>query len=223
MGLLIDMKKPNIVHIEAIKRVNEENTKLNEKEIAKLPAKIEMAYSIQFKEIAREIKKKIELKGIKVLGFYQVLGCTRIKNSNNKLNLAILLIGSGKFHALNIGLQRENVYIYSNGIIEKIKSEEVERLKQQKKAKIVGFLSSKRIGIIISTKPGQEKLKLAERLAERIRRKYKDKKTYLFISNNIDVNGLENFEIDFWINTACPRLQEDSSKVISVDEIQDFL
>ncbi len=76
------------------------------------------------------------------------------------------------------------------------------------------FLNAEKVGILISTKPGQENLKKALSL----RTKLKDKKSYLFINNNIDLKEFENFGIDSWVNTACPRLDFDSS-VINIDDL----
>ena len=69
------------------------------------------------------------------------------------------------------------------------------------------FLAGKNIGILISTKPGQKyplnKLRFLEK-------KYPDKKFYFFVADHIDINQFQNFPfIDAWINTSCPRLEED--------------
>jgi diphthamide biosynthesis enzyme Dph1/Dph2-like protein len=63
---------------------------------------------------------------------------------------------------------------------------------------------------LVSTKPGQENLKKA--IA--IKNKLKNKDSYLFIGDEIDTKQLENFpNIQSWINTACPRLDFDSSVI----------
>jgi len=65
------------------------------------------------------------------------------------------------------------------------------------------FLNSEKIGILISTKPGQENLKKALSL----KNKLKNKKSYFFLADEIDTRQFENFsDINAWINTACPRL-----------------
>ncbi len=64
------------------------------------------------------------------------------------------------------------------------------------------FLNAEKVGILISTKPGQENLKRAIELKKRL----KDKKFYLFLCNEIDARQFENFDIQAWINTGCPRM-----------------
>ena len=69
----------------------------------KLPINIVITYSIQYKELAINIKK-ILAKKHKILLFSQVLGCSILNLP--KSTEAILLIGSGKFHALSLALER---------------------------------------------------------------------------------------------------------------------
>jgi 2-(3-amino-3-carboxypropyl)histidine synthase len=74
-------------------------------------------------------------------------------------------------------------------------------------ASYLKFLNAEKIGILVSTKPGQENLKKALSL------KLKNKKSYLFLSNNIDIREFENFGINSWVNTACPRMDFDSGVI----------
>ena len=50
-----------------------------------------------------------------------------------------------------------------------------------------------------------------------IKNKLKDKQTYLFVSNNLNPSEFENFEIESWVNTACPRLDMDASIINAED------
>ena len=61
-----------------------------------LPKELFLAYSIQYKQIAEQIKSILEKRKTKISGFQQVLGCSKLNPSS-----AILLIGSGRFHAKN--------------------------------------------------------------------------------------------------------------------------
>ena len=43
-----------------------------------------------------------------------------------------------------------------------------------------------------------------------LEKKYPKKHFYIFVADMIDINQFNNFSfIDAWINTACPRLEED--------------
>jgi diphthamide biosynthesis enzyme Dph1/Dph2-like protein len=197
------------MYVEARKKEKLNLEKLEELE-KKLPPIIYMAYSIQYKELAEDIKKNIRKK---VTGFSQVLGCSKIKTSS-----PILLISSGRFHALNLALQGNKVYIFDNFSIKEIDSKEIESIKMKEKAKYLKLLASDNIGILVSTKNGQENFKLAEKIKIKIEKKGKN--ASIFIADNINLNELENFSCDIWINTACPGLSLDSDKIINQNYIK---
>jgi diphthamide biosynthesis enzyme Dph1/Dph2-like protein len=186
-----------------------------------LPKELFLAYSIQYKSLAELIRTELESKKYKISGFQQVLGCSKLKL---KQGLAILLVGTGRFHALNLALQNTGrVFVFDEGNISEIKQEEIDLLKKQKRVQLNKFVLANKLGILISTKPGQENSKKAEQLKERITKKYPKKSVYFFVSNNINVNEFENFDIDFWINSACPGLTNDTQKIANIDDILDFL
>jgi diphthamide biosynthesis enzyme Dph1/Dph2-like protein len=179
----------------------------------KLPRDLAIAYSIQYQEIANEIKSILSKKH-NISNFIQVLGCSKPKFSKN--TKAILLISSGKFHAISLAKESKiPVFILELDKLNKISKKEIEYLEKKQKASYLKFLNSDKIGILISTKPGQENLQKALDL----KKKLKNKKTYLFLNNQIDINEFENFpDIQSWINTACPRLDFDA-KIINFNEI----
>ena len=187
--------------------------------IAELPKELFLAYSIQYKQEAEAIKKQLESNKFKISGFQQVLGCSKLKS-----RLPILLIGSGKFHALNLALQNKvPVFIYNNSVISEIDQKDIEKLKQKTKAALNIFFSTGKIGILVSTKAGQENLKQAEQLKIKIESKFPEKRVYILVSNHINISEFENFDIGFFINTACPGLLNDSPKIINTEDILSFL
>ena len=179
-----------------------------------LPKNIALAYSVQYEKQAKQIKYFLE-KNHKITFFSQVLGCSKPnfpKNTN-----VILLITDGKFHAFSLATESKlPVYVFENSSLKKISKEETEKFEKKQKASYLKFLNAEKIGILISTKPGQENLKRALYL----KKKLKSKKSYLFISNNIDAKEFENFSIDSWLNTACPRLDMDSN-IINMNKLKE--
>ncbi|MBA7675377.1 hypothetical protein ES703_83610 [subsurface metagenome] len=195
----------------------------------KLPKNIAIAYSIQYKDIAFEIKNILSSgsqrrangkftslsKTHKITKLVQVLGCS--KPSFPKNTQAILLISSGKFHAIPLTLEAKlPIYILEHNVLRKISKQDIESFKKRQKASYLKFLNADEIGILVSTKPGQQNLKKALELKKKI----KNKKSYLFISNNIDINEFENFRLNCWVNTACPRLDMESNSIINMDKIE---
>jgi 2-(3-amino-3-carboxypropyl)histidine synthase len=189
------------------------NQEINEEKISKLnlPINIAIAYSIQYKEIALKIKNILS-KNHKITSMVQVLGCSSPKFPRE--TKAIILVSSGKFHGISLAATTEiPVYILEQNEIKKISQEEVDLFHKRKKVSYLKFLNAEKVGILISTKPGQENLKKSLNL------KLKNKNSYLFISNNIDTKEFENFGINSWINTACPRLDFDSS-IINIQDLE---
>ncbi|GAI52850.1 unnamed protein product, partial [marine sediment metagenome] len=99
----------------------------------------------------------------------------------------------------------------------KISNKEIKQLKAKRKTTLIKFLKADKIGILVSTKPGQENLQKAIRLKKQLEKK--GKQPYIFLSNNIDTSQFENFNIGSWVNTACPGLVFDNSEIININEL----
>ncbi len=196
-----------VMFIEAKRKLNDaENINFDA-----LPKQVFLAYSIQYKKLAEKVRKKL---GKRVVGFSQVLGCSQLKSKH-----PILLIGSGRFHALQLALQGNMVYILEDKI-RKLQEKEVEKFKARRKTALSRFLFSSKIGILVSYKPGQEKLESALKLKRKLKKQGKD--ATLFLADNININELENYDIESWVNTACPALLLDSLKtrILNIEELK---
>jgi len=129
----------------------------------------------------------------------------------------ILLISDGKFHAVSLAYESKlPVYLFNRNNLQKISKEEISVLEKKQKGAYLKYLNAEKIGILISTKPGQENLKRAIEFAK----SQKTKDSYLFIANNIDTNEFENFpQIESWVNTSCPRMDMNNSSIINMRKI----
>ncbi len=189
-------------------------SKVNEKKISlisnKLPKNIVVAYSVQYENQAKKIKNILS-ENHKIIQFVQVLGCSKINFPKN--TDAVLLVSSGKFHGISLAVETGlPIYIVEENSLKEISKKEIENLKKRKKGAYLKFLHADRIGILVSTKPGQENLKNAIEFKKNL----KNKKSYLFVGNNINTSEFENFGLDCWVNTACPRLDMASNEIINL-------
>ena len=173
--------------------------------IDKLPSTIYIAYTIQYKQIAEQAKAELE-KTREIIGFSQVLGCSKLKVNS------ILLIADGSFHASNLLQQGNQVYLFDNHSLIKLELQD-----NNNKAKLNKLYSSNKLGILLSTKPGQLNLNQARKTKNKL--KEQNKKAYFFLADNINLDELENFDVDFWINTACPGLEKDSKNILNATKI----
>lgn len=197
-----------------------------EKALKLLPKRVGLVTTSQHKHKLNEIKKIIEKTGKKVFVGGQVLGCdasaaVKIKNKVD----AFLYIGSGEFHPIEVVLETGKKVIIANPFsneVSEINKKDVEIYKKRQKGALLKFLSSKNIGILVSTKPGQQKLRDAMKLKKKLEKK--DKNCYIFIADNIDASQFENFPfVECWVNTACPRLEEDKSGIVNYKVIEGYI
>ncbi len=219
------MKSANILFIEARRKSSIFEQELNNfighagKILPVLPQRFLIAYTIQYKYTAEKLKDFFQAKKKKISGFIQVLGCTSLSSREKN----ILLVGSGKFHALQLALQGKNVYMYENGKISRIGKPDIDKLLLSRRVALSKFLSSETIGILASSKPGQNNIALAISLKKKINKM--GKTAFIFLEGSISLNELENFSIDFWVNTACPGIAvyNDSNNIANYAGIESVL
>jgi len=162
---------------------------------------------------------------------FQILGCD-IYHENLRLKEkcdCYLYIGDGKFHPnallfeeIDSGKKRP-VFIFDpvGNKFENLKYETVEKVIKKEAANIKRFHFAQNVGVLITTKPGQEHAHYFEKLKS----KYKDKTFYAFFTDNLSFSEMENFPfIHCWINTACPRIGKEDilnteMALINVEEV----
>ncbi len=179
----------------------------------KIPEKnISICYSNQFVDVAKNLSSIINKK---VIHKTQVLGCSNPKFPSEIQ--AILIVGQGKFHSVSLAYESKlPTYILEDETITKISEKDVEKMEKKEKAMYVKYLNSKKIGILVTNKPGQERLKSAFNFY----RSLKNKKGYIFIANDLNINEFENFQIDCWVNTACPRMDLTDGEILNLENLQ---
>lgn len=173
---------------------------------------ITILYTIQYKYLAEKVGLYFKNKG-KKCKIIQATGCSIIKSS-----YPILLISDGIFHAYNIAsFNDKEVYLFNNSEIKKISREDIEKYNKLKKGKISKFLLADEVGILVSVKKGQNKLKEALLLKNQLAEK--GKKALILLCDNISQEELENFLFPIYINTACPGLDKDNNKIINYSDV----
>lgn len=196
-----------------------------------LPETVYLGSSIQFIDRIDDTRRLLEFLGkkvIKITGRHssvdgQILGCdiynpesiiTGRKTAEIPLGTVgqgescFIIISTGEFHALSgtlAGLDAENKsdVFALNPITGELKKMDD---KFSIKGQYLKFLSAENVGILITTKPGQHDRKdIAD--VDLIMKRYPGKRYYKIISDSISPQGLADFNyIDFFINTACPRM-----------------
>lgn len=194
-----------------------------ERAIKLLPNQVGIVTTAQHKHKLNEVKDILEKNNIKAEIGGQVLGCNaaNARKIKDKVD-AFLYIGSGRFHPIQVQLETGKRVIMANPLTDEareLEKEDVEKIKKLEQGAFAKFLSSETVGILVSLKPGQNKLDGAIALQKNL----KSKKSYIFIADTLDLNQLENFPfIQCWINAACPRIA-DRSSIINLDKVEEYV
>ena len=178
-----------------------------------MPENIALLTTVQFLGHMQKVKEYLEKQGKEVSlpstnAYYpgQVLGCSIKKLEGFD---CILYVGDGQFHPIALALEN-NVTVYTfnpfTGIFDTVRESQVKQMMQAQKAAITKFYHSKKIGLLISLKPGQFRPEIKEQLQE----KYPDKEFFTLVFDTLQPESLENFAfIDCFVNTSCPRISYD--------------
>lgn len=187
----------------------------------KVYGKIGLTTTVQHTHQVEEIKKRLMEKGFEViLGRgtgktpldAQILGCSYMTAINIKDQVdAFLYIGGGKFHPSGIVMSTGKPVIIANpynGEISSIKEDDLMDLAKRRMAAITIAKNSKRFGILVSSKPGQNNLEKAILLQKQL--KEQGKEAALIYMDEIRAEHINNYsEPEILVNTACPRIAVD--------------
>jgi 2-(3-amino-3-carboxypropyl)histidine synthase len=181
--------------------------------------KIGLLANIQFIDYLEQMKDYLENKGFNVIigkgdsrikHNGQILGCnfSTAQSIANQVS-GYLFIGDGRFHPLGVSLSTKKPVLAFNPFndnlhnIKKFK----EKILRQRLGAIAKAKEFKSFGIIVSTKPGQNRMDYAKKIEDKlIRHGYQ---STILVMENINPEVLDYLPFNGYINTACPRLTID--------------
>ncbi|MEK6858008.1 MAG: diphthamide synthesis protein [Nanoarchaeota archaeon] len=198
--------------------------------LAKLPKqKYGLVTNIQHMQKLRDVQAQIK---DSVYGG-QVVGCRPDAGLaiENKVD-AFLFVGNGVFHPIQVAIKtNKDVWLWdpTQQTLKILDPKAVESYKNKKRTSFKKFLNAKTVGILVSTKVGQNDNKIANYSKELKMKKAlelkarTDKKYYLFAFDTLLQYDLENFNfIDLWVNTACNRIGDENPKILEIDDLLEF-
>jgi len=191
---------------------------LPEDKLKELPSKAGLVTTIQHLHKIDDIKAQLP----NAVKAGQVLGCdTKAAEKIADKVDAFLFIGSGVFHPIAVALNTKKPVFCWNPFTQELKQvtkKEIERYEQKNKGSLARFLGSDKIGILVSTKPGQNNMEKALKLKQK-----SDKEYYIFQFDTLNPGELENFPfIDCWVNTACPRIADEKINILNLQDIPEY-
>ncbi|MBW2964357.1 diphthamide synthesis protein [Candidatus Woesearchaeota archaeon] len=188
-----------------------------------LPAKLGLVTTIQYLGEMRKIVDYLWKKSIKAVLCGQVLGCdagAALKHIDDVDGF--LYVGTGEFHPIGVALRTGKPVwtLHPESMnVKRVEDAEIDRINKKRKGMLAKFHTSKTIGVIITTKPGQSTVQGGLEKVREIEQKHPDKRFYHFMCDTLDFSELENFPfVECWLNTMCPRVMEDT-KVLNIEDI----
>ena len=136
----------------------------------------------------------------------QVLGCNFSSARAEECD-EYLYIGSGEFHPLGVSLSTGKKVIIADPFVNEIREVDPSRILRQRSAVIAKSLDAQVFGIVVSSKPGQERMQLANEL--KILAEKHGKVAHILTMDLVTPDQLLQFKVDAFVNTACPRLAID--------------
>jgi 2-(3-amino-3-carboxypropyl)histidine synthase len=180
--------------------------------------KISLVTTMQFlssldraKKFLQQNKKKIFIGTSKRGKPGQVLGCdfSAAKNLESVVD-CFLFMGSGTFHPLGLSMDVNKPVLFldfEGSQLLELKDEK-RRLQNIRLLQIEKAKSCKNFGVLVSTKPGQMRIKMAWESKRRLEKIGKN--AWILVAGELTPDKLLGLQIDCLVNTACPRMREDS-------------
>ena len=143
----------------------------------------------------------------------QVIGCDFSNaQSISKDVEAFLFLGGGRFHAIGVELTTGKPTIIADPYEKRAYSihDEVLRLLKKRWASISKAKEAETFGVLIGLKTGQKKVRKALEMKERLEKNGK-KATLIAVREITPSVLMQFFDIDAYVNTACPRISLDDT------------
>jgi len=167
--------------------------------------RVGLVYVIQYKKSAEKYAEKLRKAGKEVIwgkepdfmATYegQITGCDigAARKIADEVD-CFVVCADGLFHASAVASLGKKTY---NWLGEEAKPP---------KYPVAKLFAAKKVGILVSIKPGQFNMELAKKMKEKLEKMGKE--VVVVVGDTIS-REIENFEVDVWIVTACPRIAED--------------
>jgi len=160
----------------------------------------------------------------------QILGCDAGSSASVDRQIdAHVYFGGGIFHPLGALLATTKPFLVIDPFAGRIEFIDKLREKYRKRSrgKILASIGAKRVGILFSTKNGQQNMQLAKMLKQMI--ESGGLEAQILTANTFNFDSLNNMmEFNAFVNTACPRLSIDDTErlmkpLLSANELMEVL
>lgn len=188
-----------------------------------LPKRVGLLSTVQLVHELPRIAAYLKKHNIEAKIGGQVLGCDQVAAFRVEKDVdGFLFIGSGRFHPIGVGAKtKKDIFVWHPGKkkLDKLDAETLVEIQKRQKGMLTKFLSSERIGVLVSTKAGQSTVQASLKTIMDLEKRYPEKRFYYFFTETFNFGEMENFPfVECWINTMCPRIREDVS-VLNIEDL----
>ena len=176
-----------------------------------------LAATIQYLSYLSELKVFLEKQGIQAIiengtniSAGQILGCNySVPLKEAEKAECILYFGDGLFHPLGIAFSTDKRVFAASPLSVNIQelSQEKEKFLKKRLGLIATAMHAKNFGFLVSTEKGQFGFRRAMQLKQKLEEQ--GKKAIIVVSDLIKPEYVLGIDVEFWVNTACPRIATD--------------
>ena len=191
--------------------------------LSRLGSKVGLLATVQYLPLLAEAEEFLVQNGSQVLigegderiaHSGQVLGCNRSAAESIEHDVdCYLYIGEGDFHPLAVSLGTEKPVLVLNPLDGSLRelTEKKERMLRRRFAVLQSAMEARRFLVLVSSKGGQDRSPVARELMEQFRQEGKE--ATLVVMEEVSPDRLMHYDVDAYINTACPRIALDDQAV----------
>ena len=162
----------------------------------------------------------------------QILGCDAGSAASIDRSVeALVYFGGGMFHPLGALLMTTKPFLLIEpfqGSVEFLDKYR-ETYAKRSRGKIMASVDARNIGILVTTKNGQNNMPMARILKNKVENAGLGLRAAVLVSNTFDFDSINNMlEFDAFVNTACPRIAIDDTDrlrkpLLSANELNEVL
>lgn len=210
---------PNVLYIESRSDAEVDESIIGS--LSRLPERIGLLATVQYLGLIPKVKGMLESSGREVrVGEGdrrichpgQVLGCNCSAAESVDADVdGYLFIGEGDFHPLAAAFGMEKPVLVLNPVTGEVRdmSETRDRILRRRFAAIQGARDAESFLVIVCSKVGQNRSGLADEMASLLRRH--GRTAHKVIIEEINPTALMSYQVDAFVNTACPRIAMDDA------------
>lgn len=210
---------PNILYIESRSDADVDDSVLEN--LGDLPERVGLLATIQYLELIPKVKSILESSGRTVLVGAgdrrichpgQVLGCNCSAAESVDADVdGYLFIGEGDFHPLAAAFGMKKTVLVLNPVTGEVRdmTDVRDRILRKRFAAIQGARDAQSFLVIVCSKIGQNRPSEADRTVELLRKH--GRSVQKLVMEEISPVALMSYQVDAFVNTACPRIAMDDS------------